>query len=160
MKKIGIVLIGLVVLIAVVITTFIIFKNINNNTNSVSSVGTNTDSLVAYESELLGVDFSKYVVESSGKIYNENDGDDYANIKFKLNSSLIDQFKNEIQGKMSVYTQFNFDTQLGKRIKEDTKNASIETIYQVFKSGKIAKTREVYAFLYKDGNDYMLLIHG
>ena len=160
MKKISIVLIGLVVLVAVVITTFVIFKNINNNTILVSSVGTNTDSLVAYESNLLGIDFSKYVVESSGKIYNENDGDDYAHIKFKLNSSLIEQCKNEIQGKMSVYTQFNFETQLGKSIREETNNASIETIYQTFKSGKIAKTREVFVFLYKDGNDYILLIHG
>ena len=147
-KKILITICSLFVILALIILT-IIFKNKNNNPN-----------YVAYEEDLLGIEFSKYVVKSSGNISNN----EYATIKFEINSSLIQEFENILASSMHKQTEDEISyfqgTQLSQAISDDTKDMDIMSYYHVFKSGKKKMTRDIEAVLCQDNERYYFFIYG
>lgn len=145
-KKVLIIICSLFVVISLIVFT-IIFKN--NNTN-----------YVAYEENLLGIEFSKYVVKSSGHISNN----EFATIKFEINSSLIREFENILASSMHKQTEDEISyfqgTQLSQTISYDTKDMDIMSYYHVFKSGKKKMTRDIEAVLCQDNERYYFFIYG
>ena len=122
--------------------------------------------LVTYEENLLGIKFNNYVINSSGKVEITSE---YAKVKFEINSSLINNLKNDLNSNMHMLSEENYTmnfsnfkkTQLWNEISEDTKNMEILNYYQAFRSGKKVKTRDIYAVLCKDNNNhYYIYIYG
>ena len=84
MKKRKVIITICSVFIIVLIAIFSIIFFIKNETID----------FVTYESDLIGIDFNKYVINSSGSISNT---DDYAIVKFEINPNLIQQFENDLE---------------------------------------------------------------
>ena len=117
---------------------------------------------ISYQSELLGINFKDYVIESKGSVKRHVQYEDYAYAKFKIDSSKIESFYAEINEKMNDITDDEYSVHYSsKEVNNDATNLELIKKYTVFLSGKRAKTREVMGFLYQnDQNDYYLYLVG
>ena len=115
------------------------------------------EDLVKYESDLLGVDFSSYVVSSSGSL-----GDDYADVTFTLNEDSIESVERILDANFSIVDEESFGNLYGTKIYEDITNfcpeSNIVQVYDTFVSGEEVKSREIYlTFCSKDEKFYLNL---
>ena len=156
-KKIIMVILGVIVLAAVTLLTIVILnRNKDNNENFVN-----------YETELLGIDFSKYVKKSYGRIHREKGNEDYAYLVFELKDELKDDLVLELTNKMDKYTDRYYNI-VSKNptmvfVEETTKDLEgkeIIDVYHTFLTGKISKSREIFIFSCKDEDNYYLYIYG
>ena len=113
---------------------------------------------VKYESDLIIFDFADYVTASKGESQ-----EDYANVVFELDESKIDEFQTEIGKYFHLLEEKEITpmkkTELYKTITDFCAEEDILKMYQTFRSGKKAKTRDIYATTcYKDDAYYFNII--
>ena len=117
------------------------------------------NNLVKCESDLLGYDFSNYVLNSNG-----NAKEDYADITFEIKSSKVDSFKKGITKVVSLFSEEDFNTisgtNLHKEITDFCNREDIIEMYHTFRTGKKVKTRDIYMTLCKKNSKYYLNIIG
>lgn len=164
MKKtiIVVTIVTLVVLALLGAVLGITIKILNNPDSNTVFKSDPKGEAISYQSELLGINFKDYVIESKGSVSKHLQEEDYAYAKFKLDSSKIDSFYVVINEKMRDITDEEISVHYSvEEVNNDATNLELIKKYSAFLSGKRAKTREVMGFLYKnDQNEYYLYLVG
>ena len=158
-KAIIIIVLVVIVLISIIVGGIVLF--LGQNTSKSVFKPDQTKKLVSYESELIEMNFNEYVVESFGSIEKHINEEDYAYVKFKIDSSKIEAFQQDILEHMFDITNESYSNYNVEELTNDTINLNPLKCYEAFRSGKIAKTRDLHAYLYtNDKNEYYFYIIG
>lgn len=123
-------------IIAFIIYTLIVIKDID---------------LVRYEEDLLGIEISEYVETSEGKV-----GVDYARVELVAKQGCETKILKEIKDKCGEPKNVDevalYNNDYVDNIKKDA-----ECVYFTFREGEKAKTRVIYIFVVYDENEQLHL---
>ena len=143
-KILKLVLSIMILLILIIITVLFLINNPKDK------------KLIRYTEDLLNINIDKYIASSKGTINPDKYNVRHADIKFEIKSFLINDFKQELDGKMSLYN-LNSEVYLEnyqEKVKKYVGDMNIDSFYHL-----LIEDRNIMGILCEDsGNYYFLLI--